>query len=335
MFQTNKNKEQQSNPFVPSKKMKTLQTILVLLLVGFIAMVTSFHKIDTSEEGVVTRFGKYSHTLGEGPHFVFPFGIDQVYTVPVTEIHELEFGFRKERSHFSPAQSKQESLMLTGDLNIATVQWILQYRVINAKKYIFHVRTNQVRTHIRDSSISVMRRVVGDKLVSDVLTTDRVSIAEEARRLTQEVVDTYDMGVQIIRINLQNVTPPDPVKPAFNQINIARQERERMVNQAKEQFNKVIPKAKGRAQQRLIEAEAYAIKTINKAKGDSLKFQETLKAYRVAPEVTKKRLYLETMQELLTKAKRLTIIDSKVRGVLPIFGKDLLENSVTPKKNNN
>ena len=225
--------------------------------------------------------------------------------------------------------------MLTGDLNIATVQWILQYRVINAKKYIFHVRTNQVRTHIRDSSISVMRRVVGDKLVSDVLTTDRVSIAEEARRLTQEVVDTYDMGVQIIRINLQNVTPPDPVKPAFNQINIARQERERMVNQAKEQFNKVIPKAKGRAQQKLIEAEAYAIKTINKAKGDSLKFQETLKAYRVAPEVTKKRLYLETMQELLTKAKRLTIIDSKVRGVLPIFGKDLLENSVTPEKNNN
>ena len=156
-----------------------------------------------------------------------PFGIDRVYAVPVTKIHELEFGFRKKQRSLSSSIERQESLMLTGDLNIATVQWILQYKVINAKKFIFHVRTDQVRNHIRDSSISaVMRRVVGDKLVSDVLTTDRIAIAQEAKRLTQEILDSYDMGVEIVRINLQNVTPPEQVKDAFNQINIARQEKE-------------------------------------------------------------------------------------------------------------
>ena len=159
MFKKN-SQDEKDNPFIPNAKFQKLQFLAVLALVALIAGVTSFHKIDTSEQGVVTRFGRFTTILEEGPHFVLPFGIDRVYAVPVTKIHELEFGFRKNQRGISSDVARQESLMLTGDLNIATVQWILQYKVINAKKFIFHVRTDQVRNHIRDTSISVMRTLL-------------------------------------------------------------------------------------------------------------------------------------------------------------------------------
>lgn len=302
-----------------------VQLAVIILLVVLMGASSAFYKIETSEQGVVTRFGAFTHIADEGPHFKLPFGIDRVYKVPVTRIHEIQFGFRKNSRNFSTITARQESLMLTGDLNVAIVEWILQWKVSDPKKFIFHAK--DVEKNIKDSSISVMRRVVGDKLVSDVLTTDRITIAEDAKRLTQEVIDTYDMGVLITKVNLQNVTPPDPVKPAFNEINIAKQEKEQMINKAKEKFNEVIPKAKGRAKQMLTESQAYAIRVINKAKGDSSRFKQVLEAYNQAPEITRKRLYLETMQEVFSKANKVTIVDSEIKGLMPIYNNNVLANS--------
>ena len=294
-----------------------LQIAVVITLVCVIGFGSSFYKIETSEQGVLTRFGAFVEIVDAGAHLKLPFGIDRVYKVPVTRIHELQFGFRENSRNFTDNLARQESLMLTGDLNVAIVQWTLQWRVLDPKKYIFHAKN--VEKNIRDSSISVMRRVVGDKLVNDVLTTDRIRIAEMAKKLTQEVIDTYNMGVFITTINLQNVTPPDPVKPAFNEINIAKQQKEQMINEAKKSFNKVIPEAKGLAKQRITESEAYAINLVNKAKGDGEKFKKVLEAYKEAPEITRERLYLETMSEIFSKTKDFTIVDADVKGLLPVF----------------
>lgn len=293
------------------------QWALILLGLALYAGVTSFYKVDSSQEGVVTRFGAFSHVVSEGPHFKLPFGIDDVYKIEVTRIHELQFGFRKD-SRISEEQARLESLMLTGDLNVAEVEWILQYRIGDPVKYLFNV-ANKEKT-LRDMTISAMRRVVGDKLVGDVLTTDRVTIAENARSITQGMLDQLDMGVSITKLALQNVTPPDRVKPAFDEVNIARQDREKMINEAKGIYNKIIPEAEGKAKKLVAEAEAYAVELVNHAKGDAEKFAEVLIAYKTAPELTRERLYLETMSEVLKSADRLLIVDQGLKGILPIFG---------------
>ena len=293
---------------------------LQLLLVGAIlvayGLFTSFYKIEESQQGVVTRFGAFSKIADPGPHFKLPFGIDQVYKVEVTRFHELQFGFRKD-SRLSERQARQESLMLTGDLNVAVVEWILTYRIQDPKKYLFHAVN--VEKNIHDISISVMRRVVGDKLVGDVLTTDRVQIANRARELTQHALDVYDMGILVTKIALQSVTPPEPVKPAFNEVNIARQEKERMINEARGTYNKVIPRAEGQAAKLIAEAEAYAIDRINRAQGDANRFEELLQAYKASPRITRKRLYVETMQKVFGSLDRITVVDSNIKGLLPVF----------------
>lgn len=298
------------------------QFFIFIAFVMLYMLASSFYKIETSEQGVVTRFGAFSHVVNPGPHFRLPFGIDEKYPINVTKIRELQFGFRKAVRRLSQNTVRKESIMLTGDLNVAVVEWILQYKVADPTKYLFHAVN--VEKIIHDTSISVMRRVVGDKLVEDILTTDRVQIAQDAKRITQEVIDTYDMGIHILKINLQNVTPPDPVKPAYNEINIARQEKEQMINQAKESYNKVIPAAKGKAQKKITEAEAYAIELVNTAKGDSERFNQVLKAYQAAPKITEKRLYLEMMEKIFSNMENLTIVDSKVKGLLPIFNQSVL-----------
>lgn len=277
---------------------------------------TSFYKIDETQEGVITRFGAFSHIAGPGPHFKLPFGIDQVYKVEVTRFHELQFGFRKDEQ-LSERQARQESLVLTGDLNVAVVEWILNYKIQDPKKYLFHAVN--VEKNIRDISISVMRRVVGDKLVSDVLTTDRVSIADRARELTQQALDVYDMGILVTKVALQSVTPPEPVKPAFNEVNIARQEKERMINDARGVYNKVIPEAEGKSEKVVAEAEAYAVDRVNRAKGDALKYSEMLAAYKESPQITRKRIYLETMAEIFAGKSKITVVDAQIKGLLPIF----------------
>lgn len=293
-----------------------LQMMLLILCVGVYAGISSFYKVEPSQQGVITRFGAYYGVAEEGPHFMLPFGIDQVYKIEVTRIHELQFGFRAE-STLSDDRARQESLMLTGDLNVAKVEWILQYKIHDARKFLFNALN--VEKNIRDSSIAVMRRVVGDKLVSDVLTTDRVSIAQRAKTLTQETIDHYDMGILITKVSLQNVTPPDKVQPAFNEINIAKQEKEQLINQALGHYNKIMPEAQGKADRVLSEAEAYAVDVVNRSKGDAEKFRQMLVAYHKSPSLTRKRMYLETMSEVMSRMEHFTIVDAKIKGILPVW----------------
>lgn len=302
-----------------------LKPILYMILAGLvvITLFQTFYTVDVSEEGVITRFGRYTKTVGPGLHLKLPLGIDKVIRVKSKIIHQEEFGFRtsgstSRRRTYSKASLSSESLMLTGDLNVADVEWTLQYRIVDPWKYLFKARS--VETNIRDVSISIMRRVVGDKLVNEVLTTGRVSIAAEAKVLTQEVLDKYDMGIRIERINLQDVNPPEAVQDAFNEVNAAKQEQEQTINQAEREYNKQIPKAKGQAEQQIKEAEAYAINLVNRSKGDAEKFETVLKEYKKAPSITKKRLYIETMKEIFSNIEDLTIIDTNVEGLLPVYG---------------
>ena len=317
----NRSKKPDSNNFSPDSSRKII-IALIILIASVILALDSFYTVDVSEEGVVTRLGRYVKTVDPGLHVKIPLGIENVTRVKTKIVHQEEFGFRtqsnRSRSIYTKDSLDAESLMLTGDLNVADVEWILQYRIIDSWKYLFKARN--VETNIRDVSISIMRRVVGDKLVNDVLTIGRVEIADEAKTLTQQVLDHYDMGIQIVRINLQDVNPPDPVKGAFNEVNAAKQEQEQTINQAEQEYNRRIPEAIGKAEQTIRNAEAVSIDLINRSKGDSEKFNRIYIEYKKAPDITKKRMYLETMREVFQDNRGLTIIDKEVDGILPVFG---------------
>lgn len=300
-------------------------------LILVVAATSSFYTIDVSEEGVVTRFGRYHKTAPPGLHYKIPFGVDQVYKVASKRRLQEEFGFRSSgvtngRSTYIDSGYANESLMLTGDLNVGDVSWILQYEISDPWKFLFHAR--DVQRNIRDVSLSIMRRVVGDRLVGDVLTVGRVEIADEAKRLTQEVLNRYDMGIRVITINLQDVNPPESVKPAFNDVNAAKQQQEEAINVAEREYNRFVPEARGSADQLLSEAEAYSINAVNRAKGDASRFRSISDEYQKAPEITRSRVYIEAMEAVLSNIGRLTLVDEKLQGVLPIFS----ANSLVTKK---
>ncbi|MCY4380530.1 MAG: FtsH protease activity modulator HflK [Proteobacteria bacterium] len=309
--------------FQPDKSGFRLIMLSVLGLAVLFTLLQSFYMVDVSEDGVVTRFGRYVKTVGPGLHMKLPFNIEAVERVKTKIVHQEEFGFRTTNARgksrlYSNETLKAESLMLTGDLNVADVEWILQYRITDPWKYLFKAR--DVETNIRDVSISIMRRVVGDRLVNDVLTTGRVAIADEAKLLTQQVLDHYDMGIVVARINLQDVNPPDPVKGAFNEVNAAKQEQEQTINRAEQEYNRQIPEARGRAEQTIKDAEAFSINLVNRSLGDADKFNKILVEYAKAPDITKKRLYLETMRAVLKDHQNVTVIDKALEGILPIYG---------------
>jgi membrane protease subunit HflK len=293
---------------------------VVLMLVW--GVFSSYYTVDISEEGVVTRFGAYNRTTPSGIHFKMPFGMEKVTLVQSKKILQEEFGFRTKdtsgtRSSFEKEGFTSESLMLTGDLNVADVEWILQFRIADPWKYLFHAR--DVRRNIRDVSMSIMRRVVGDRLVGDVLTTGRVEIADQAKVLTQEVLDQYDMGIRVEKIILQGVNPPEKVKPAFNEVNAAKQEQEQTINLAEKEYNKIIPEARGKALKFIADAEGYAIGLVNRSKGDAAQIREVLTEYKKAPDITRRRIYIETMEEVFEKANEITVVDHNLKGVLPIY----------------
>lgn len=293
---------------------------LIVFLFGFVQ--SSYYTVDPDEEAILIRFGKYIGTYPPGLHFKLPMGIDEVIHVKTKRVLQAEFGFRTSdsstrRTTYSKTEYDLESLMLTGDLNVADVEWVVQYQIADPFKFIFQTSTPE--RNIRDVSESIMRRVVGDRSVTEVLTTGRVEIAGDARELMQKVLDKYDMGVKIVTVKLQDVNPPDAVKKSFNEVNEAKQEQEKVINQAEERYNKIIPEARGKANKLISEAEGYSNAMVNRAEGDAQKFQELYKEYRRAPAITQKRIYLETMQEILKKMKELTIVDPKIKGLLPVF----------------
>lgn len=294
--------------------------IVVLLIV--LAGLTSFYTVEPDEEAVVIRFGKYINTNTPGLHFKIPFGVDRVMKVKTKRVLQAEFGFRTKntnsrRTSYSSGNYEDESLMLTGDLNVADVQWAVQYQISDPFKYLF--KTSTPERNLRDVSESIMRRVIGDRLVSDVLTTGKMEIEVRANTLMQEVVDRYDMGIKIVTVKLQDVNPPEVVKASFNEVNEAKQEQEKVINEAEGAYNKVIPEARGKADKLVSEAEGYASAKVNRAYGDTKKFLAILKEYRRAPRITKKRIYLETMETLFLRFDNLTIVDKEVKGLMPIF----------------
>lgn len=279
------------------------------------------YSIGPDEVGVIQRFGKYIGISSSGLHAKLPFGIDKATPIKVEKIFKEEFGGRTLRpglrTEYSSGQYLEESLMLTGDLNILDVRWIVQFKIKDPIKLLFVVRDPQ--DTIRDVSEVVMRRLVGDYTVDEVLTTKREEVDHLAQQETQKILDDYQTGVQIVTVKLLDVNPPEKVKPAFNEVNEAKQEKEKMINQAWEAYNKVIPKAKGEAEKTIREAEGYALDKINRAKGEAERFLATLGEYKKAPQITQKRLYLETLTEALPRVKEKYIIDPKQSSILPLL----------------
>jgi membrane protease subunit HflK len=282
---------------------------------------TAFYTVGADEVGVVQRFGKYTRTTDPGLHFKMPFGVEAVKKVKVQRVFKEEFGFRTVqagvRTEYSGMDYSGESLMLTGDLNSAVVDWIVQYRVKDPIKYLFHVR-NIVET-LRDVSESVMREVVGDHSVDEVIVLSRQDIEALAQQSTQDLLDEFETGIDIVTIKLQDVNPPQSVQPAFNEVNEARQEKERIINEALEAYNKVVPQAKGQAEQTIRLSEGYATNRINRAKGDAENFLAVLQEYNKAEEVTRRRLYLETLLDILPKLEKIYMIDEQQKGLIPLL----------------
>jgi membrane protease subunit HflK len=294
----------------------------LFLIIGGCGAMSSFYTVQPDEEAVVLRFGKYHATSPPGLHFKVPFGIDRAIRIQTKQIKQEEFGFRTAstrgaRTSYSERQFDEESLMLTGDLNVADVEWITQYQISEPQKYLFNAK--EPIKNIRDISEAIMRRVVGDRLVGDVLTVGRQEIAIEAKNLMQDVLDKYDMGIRVVSIKLQDVNPPDPVKPSFNDVNSAKQEQEQLINQAEREYNKVIPEARGKAEESIARAEGYATSIVNRAEGDAKRFNLVLAQYKRAPKITRERMYLEAIEKILKEVKSFTVVDPKVKGLLPVF----------------
>jgi len=291
---------------------------IVLGIIVLIFLFSSFYTVSADEEGVIQQFGKYVRTTQPGLHLKLPFGIESVKKVKVKHVFSSEFGFRTikagQRTRYSPQKYTDESLMLTGDLNLGVVEWIVQYKIQDPRKYLFNLRS--VEETIRDISEAMMRKIVGDYSVTEVLTTNRREVALQTQEKLQEILDKYNCGILITMVKLQDVNPPDKVKPAFNEVNQAKQEKERMINQAWQSYNDAIPNARGEANKTIQKAEGYAINRVNRARGDSANFVEVWRAYRYAKNVTKERLYLETMKEILPQAKEKFIFDESQEGVL-------------------
>ena len=308
--------------------LKNIRLYLILFL-AFITVLGGFFSIGPEEVGVITRFGEYTRTVESGLNFKIPF-FEKVIKVPVERQQKLEFGFRTTeagvRSEYSRDGATGESLMLTGDLNLADVEWVVQYRIDDPYNFLFKVRNPQ--TTLRDISEASMRQIVGDRTVNEVLTVGRTEIASKMEALIQEVCREYSLGVKIEQVVLQDVNPPEEVKAAFNAVNEAQQEKETLINQAKSEYNKVIPRAKGQAQETIQKAEGYATERVNKAKGEVARFNDLYFEYIKAPEVTRKRIYLETMMDVVPRSGTKIITDENGSNVLP-----LLQMQTNPNQN--
>jgi membrane protease subunit HflK len=310
---------------IPKFRMPRAQAGLARWIIGLVAVLilalSSFYTIDPEEIGVVLRLGEFVRATDPGLHARLPLGIERVVKVPIQRQLKEEFGFQTVssgvRSQYATRGREAEANMLTGDLNAAVVEWVVQYRIVDSYKYLFRVRN--VRTTFRDISEAVMRRVVGDRTVNEVLTVGRGEIADMAQQELQALCDQYDTGIKVEQVVLQDVNPPDAVKPSFNEVNQAQQEREKLINEAQSDYNRVIPRARGEAQQTITQAEGYALNRVNTARGDSARFVAVFREYSLSPEVTEKRIYLETMNEILPQVSKKIVVDEKLTGIIPLL----------------
>ena len=292
--------------------------LLIVLLIA--VLLTSSYTVGAESEGVVLRFGKFFKTVEPGLHFKLPFGIDAVTVLPTRRQLKLEFGFST-AGYTNPLQvgqdPEEEKSMVTGDLNAALVEWVVQYRIEDPRQYLFDVRNPEGT--LRDLSEAAMREVIGDRTVDELITIGRQDIEVEALARMQELSKRYHLGIRVDQVQLKNVNPPSQVQASFNEVNKAQQDRENAINIANGEYNKVIPKAKGQADQTIRGAEGYRFKRVNEAEGDVAAFSAVLQHYVKAPEITRTRLYLETMSEILPQTGQKIIVDESMRQLLPIL----------------
>ena len=300
--------------------------LVVLALAGLLAW-TAYYTVPSDSVAVVQRFGKYLKNVPPGLHFKLPLGIDAATIVPVKRQLKQEFGFTTPGAsdpYQGPRDGKRETMreteMVTGDLNAALVEWVVQYRISDPVKFLFEVR--EPSATLRYVSESVMREVVGDRTVDEVITIGRQEIETEALTKMQALSTKYVMGISIDQVQLKNINPPQPVQESFNEVNQAQQEKEKLINEARRDYNKVIPLAEGEKDQRIREADGYRLKRINEAEGDVARFSALLAEYSKAPEVTRRRIYIETLQDVMPRIRSKIIIDEQTRSILPLLNLD-------------
>jgi len=293
----------------------------ILGLVILIVLFSSFYQISPEEMGVILRFGKFVRTTDPGLHLKLP-GIEQLMKVPVQRQLKLEFGFRTVKSgittqYMTNQDTKKEARMLTGDLNVADVEWIVQFKIKDAYNYLFKLRDPD--STFRYMNEAVVRKIVGDNSVDEVITFGRARIAMEAKEELQQLCDLYEIGIEVNQLIFQDVNPPEPVKPSFNEVNESLQEKETKINDAYAEYNQEIPRAQGEAEQMIRAAEGYATERVNNAQGDANRFKAIYLEYARAPLVTRKRLYLEAINEILPKMNKKIIFDENQKNILPLL----------------
>jgi membrane protease subunit HflK len=301
--------------------------IIALLVLAGVGAWSAYYTVPSDSVAVVQRFGKYLKEVPPGLHFKLPLGIDRATIVPVKRQLKQEFGFTTPGAtdpYQSPRggerETRLETEMVTGDLNAALVEWVVQYRISDPVKFLFEVR--EPSETLRYVSESVMREVVGDRTVDEVITIGRQEIETEALAKMQVLSSKYVMGISIDQVQLKNINPPQPVQESFNEVNQAQQEKEKLINEARRDYNKVIPLAEGEKDQRIREADGYRLRRINEAEGDAARFSALLAEYSKAPEVTRRRIYIETLQDVMPGIRSKIIIDEQARSILPLLNLD-------------
>ena len=296
--------------------------IIIGVVIVLILLFSSIYQISPEEIGVILRFGKFVRTTDPGLHFKLPLWIESLTKVPVQRQLKMEFGFRTTKpgirtEYGVTPDTVKESVMLTGDLNVGVVEWIVQYKIKNPYNYLFKIR--DATSTFRYMNEAVVRKVVGDNSVDEVITIGRARIALEAKEELQNLCDLYEIGIDVNQLIFQDVNPPDPVKPAFNEVNESLQEKERKINEAWSEYNQLIPKSKGEAEQTIRAAEGYAMERVNNSKGDASRFRAIYREYARAPLVTRKRLYLEAINDILPKINKKIIFDEKQKNIVPLL----------------
>ncbi|MFP4491155.1 MAG: FtsH protease activity modulator HflK [Spirochaetaceae bacterium] len=307
-----------NTPF--SIKPKYVVAVVVVVAVIAIAL-TTFFTVDQTEQAIVLRFGQYHRTVGPGLNFKLPLNIEKNYNVPTQKIQKMEFGYRTDRagitSSYADRDFPEESIMLTGDLNIIDVEWVIQYRIRDARDWLFNVQEKEKT--IRDISQSAMNQLVGDRAILDVIGSERSSIESKSQEMMQEFYDKYGFGIEVTAVRLQNIVPPKgEVQDAFEDVNKAVQDMNRLINEGQESYNKEIPRARGEANQIIQEAEGYSSERVNSAEGDVARFVSVLEQYQLSPDVTRTRLYLETFEDVFTDTERSDLIDRQLENFLPL-----------------
>jgi len=304
-----------NGPQLPGKA-----AISAIFVIAFLLWIVSgLYSVAADEEAAVLRFGQYVETTGPGLNWHLPWPIESAEKLPVTRVQRLTIGFRS----FGDGRTRkvdQEALMLTADENIVDISFVVQYKIKNLEQYLFDI-ANQTKT-VRDASESAIREVIGRTLIDDVLTTKKAQVEVDVQDLIQSILNGYKAGISITTVKLQDVQPPTRVIREFKDVASAREDRERAKNEAQAYANDIIPKARGEAKKMVLDAEGYSSEVIDRAKGEAQRFVSILQAYQKAPEVTRKRLYIDTIQKVMTKADKVIVDGSVADRVLPYLPLD-------------